>query len=309
MGYLLDGKWIKDLSFPTSKKGEFTREASKFSSSIGDEDFPAASGRYHLYISYACPWAHRTVIFHRLKGLEDVISVSSVEPFMGENGWSFSQKGTDFNDPLYGEDLLSKIYLKADAKVSTKVTVPILWDKLSQTIVNNESSQIIRMLNSNFNDFAKHPEIDFYPKHLRSAIDRLNEMIYENINNGVYRCGFAKTQAAYDEAFNQLFDTLDEINILLRDNNYLAGDNLTEADWRLFTTLIRFDAVYFGHFKCNKRRIIDYEHLANYLRKLYHYPGVADTVKMEQIKGHYYASHPDLNPSGIIPLGPELQLT
>lgn len=306
MGLLVDGVW-HDKWYDTDKTGgRFERSAAQFRNHIknsADAEFPAQSGRYHLYVSFACPWAHRTLIFRKLKGLESHISVSSVHPLMLENGWEFADKPLD--DPLYGNDFLYQVYLKADANYSGRVTVPVLWDKQTQTIVSNESADIIRMFNSEFNDLTGNHD-DYYPAALQQQIDDINELVYHNINNGVYKCGFATKAKAYEEAFQQLFDALDTVEAILAKQPFLAGTQLTEADWRLFTTLVRFDAVYVGHFKTNWKRIVDYPNLWNYLKALYQHPGVAETVVMDHIKTHYYGSHKTINPTGIVPVGPQL---
>ncbi|NQU58530.1 MAG: glutathione S-transferase family protein [Rhodospirillales bacterium] len=307
MGKLVEGIW-RDEGYDTDKTGgRFVRWDSCFRdwvSGDGQSGFKAEPGRYHLYLSWACPWAHRTLIFLRLKKLEDVIGVSFVEPLMAERGWTFGPDG----DPLYGLKNLYEIYLKADPKCTSRVSVPVLWDKQNATIVNNESSEIIRMLNSAFDAFGDAAH-DYYPLALRAEIDAINEDVYRRINNGVYRVGFATTQEAYIEAFEELFDGLDNLEQRLSTRRYLLGDQVTEADWRLFTTLLRFDSVYFGHFKCNLRRIVDYPNLWGYLRDLYQLPGINGTVNMEQIKSHYYASHRMINPSGIVPKGPAIDFT
>jgi glutathionyl-hydroquinone reductase len=316
MGLLVDGVW-KDQWYDTAASGgRFVRAASRFRNWVtadgsagptGEGGFAAASGRYHLYVSLACPWAHRTLIFRKLKKLDDVISVSVVEPLMVKDGWVFGDTAATA-DAVNGKAKLSEVYLLADPHFSGRVTVPVLWDKERRTIVNNESSEIIRMLNAAFDAFTN-VKADFYPSELRDAIDAINARVYENVNNGVYRTGFATTQAAYEEAFLGLFAMLDELEQLLSRQRYLAGSRLTEADWRLFTTLVRFDAVYVGHFKCNLRRIADYPNLSNYLRELYQVAGVAETVSIDHIKRHYYGSHRQINPTGIVPLGPELNFT
>lgn len=309
MGLLVDGKWVDKWYDTDSNDGKFEREESQYRNWItpdgragptGEGGFRAEAGRYHLYVSLACPWAHRTLIFRVLKGLEDVISVSVVNPLMLEHGWTFDG---DSKDDLYGSQFLHQLYSKAQPDFTGRVTVPLLWDKQRETIVSNESSEIIRMLNTAFDEVTGNRE-DFYPAELREEIDRLNEVIYPSINNGVYRTGFATTQQAYEEAFQELFTALDDIEARLATRRYLSGERITEADWRLFTTLIRFDAVYFGHFKTNRQRIADYPNLSGYLRDLYQVAGVANTVNMAHIKQHYYASHKTINPTGIIPLGP-----
>ena len=295
-------------------KGEFTRSESTFrnwvtkdgnSGSSGVGDFIAEPGRYHLYVSYACPWAHRTLIFRALKGLEDVISVSVVHPLMPEESWVFAEYPGATKDHVNQAHFLYENYRLADPQFNGLVTVPVLWDKKKRTIVNNESSEIIRMLNSAFNDYAK-SDIDYYPDSLRQDIDSINSLVYHDVNNGVYRCGFATTQDAYNRAFDRLFDALEELDARLSLRRYLAGNQITEADWRLFTTLVRFDAVYYSHFKTNKKRLMDYSNLWSYARELYQVPGVAQTVNMDHIKTHYFGSHRSINPTGIIPKGPEI---
>jgi putative glutathione S-transferase len=312
MGLLVDGTW-HDAWYDTSKTGgRFERSKSQFRDFVTRDGAPAEGrsrgfkaepGRYHLYVSYACPWAHRTLIFRQLKKLENVISFSVVHHFMGENGWTFLKEDGATGDELYRLDYLHQIYTRADARYSGRVTVPVLWDKQTQTIVSNESAEIIRMLNDAFDEWGN-ASLDFYPEPLRAEIDEVNELVYDNVNNGVYRAGFATTQEAYEEAFSQLFATLDKLEDRLSRQRYLVGNQLTEADWRLFTTLVRFDPVYVGHFKCNLRRIEDYPNLSNYLRELFQFPGVAETVNMLHIKAHYYGSHKTINPTGIVPVGP-----
>lgn len=296
------------------EKGKFVRTESSFRNWVtkdgkegpsGDNGFAAEPGRYHLYVSYACPWAHRALIFRALKGLEDVISVSVVHPLMPSESWVFGEYPGATEDHINHAHYLYENYLKADPNFDGLVTVPMLWDKKLETIVNNESSEIIRMFNSAFDDYAT-PELDFYPESLREEIDAINEIVYHNVNNGVYRAGFATTQSAYDEAFNQLFDTMDELEVLLSKQRYLVGDQITEADWRLFTTLVRFDAVYYNHFKTNKKRLTDYPNLWAYTRELYQIPGVAKTVNMDHIKYHYFGSHKSINPTGVVPKGPDI---
>ncbi|MGF1621767.1 MAG: glutathione S-transferase family protein [Rhodomicrobiaceae bacterium] len=315
MGRLVDGVWHDEWYDTKSTGGRFKRQDSVFRNWItadgsagpsGDGGFKAEPGRYHLYVSLACPWAHRTLVFRKLKGLEDMISVDVVHPHMAENGWTFA---TDFpgatGDSVNGKNYLYEVYLAAKLDYSGRVTVPTLWDREKNTIVSNESAEIIRMFNSAFDEVDAHPG-DFYPSERRGEIDDINRRVYNDINNGVYKAGFATTQEAYDKAFTALFDTLDWLEQILAHERYLAGDVLTEADWRLFTTLIRFDAVYYVHFKCNKRRITDYPNMSNYLRELYQYRDVRETVDMRHIKNHYYGSHKTINPTGIVPLGPEL---
>ena len=314
MGLLQQGKWVDQWYETEDNKGEFKRQDSLFRNWItadgspgpsGEGGFAAEAGRYHLYVSLACPWAHRTLIFRTLKGLEDMISVSVVEPLMLENGWEFSEQ---FPDHLYGMDYLHQLYTRVDPTVTTRVTVPVLWDKQRETIVSNESAEIIRMLNSAFDGLTGNTA-DYYPAALREDIDALNEWIYPTINNGVYRAGFATSQGAYERAYHELFDALDKIDERLASQRYLTGAGITEADWRLFTTLLRFDAVYFGHFKTNRQRIEDYANIAGYVRDLYQQPGVAATVDLPYIKQHYYGSHKTINPTGVIPLGQEIDFS
>jgi putative glutathione S-transferase len=295
------------------KDGEYKRRDSQFRSWVTADGSPGPSGvggfvaeanRYHLYVSLACPWAHRTLIMRKLKGLEDLISVSVVHPDMYSKGWSFdsSYPGAT-GDSLYRYEYLYEVYQHADPSYDGNITVPALWDKLNKTVVNNESSEIIRMLNSAFNHITGNQE-DYYPEALRSDIDSVNELVYHYINNGVYKTGFATTQAAYEKHYEALFDALDQIEQQLDSQRYLAGEQFTEADLRLFTTLIRFDAVYVGHFKCNHQRIEDYPNLSNYLRDIYQMPGISETVDIPYIKRHYYASHRSINGTGIVPKGP-----
>ncbi len=316
MGLLVNGKW-QDAWYDTQKtQGKFVREQSQFRNWItpdgkagttGLGGFAAESNRYHLYVSYACPWAHRTLIFRELKNLTAHIDVSIVHPHMLENGWEFKGNSPEVKDKLFLSQFLYEIYLRAKPDYSGRVTVPVLWDKQTQTIVNNESAEIIRMFNSAFNHLTGNKE-DFYPERHQSEIDNINAFVYDNINNGVYRAGFATTQAAYEEAFDSVFAALDQIEGTLSNQDFLVGNSLTEADIRLFTTLIRFDAVYYSHFKCNLRRIADYPLLFSYLKTLYHYPGVAQTVKFDHIKQHYYYSQTKINPTQIVPKGPLLDL-
>jgi len=308
MGLLINGKWHSGWYDTQKTGGRFIREDTQFRdwiSADGSSGYQAEAGRYHLYVSLACPWAHRTLIFRRIKGLAPVISVSVVDPFMGEDGWHFSDGPGCTPDTLNGFDHLHQVYTAARPDYSGRVTVPVLWDKRTGTIVNNESAEIIRIFNSEFDAFTE-VKTDFYPPALRRGIDALNERVYGTVNNGVYKAGFATTQPAYEEAFDALFRTLDDLEALLGEQRYLAGDTLTEADWRLFTTLVRFDSVYYGHFKCNLRRISDYDNLWDYLRELYQVPGVADTVNLSHIKRHYYESHDTINPTRIVPKGPEI---
>lgn len=305
MGKLIKGKW-HDVWYDTKQHdGEFIREDAGFRDWVKatpDAQFAAESGRYHLYVSLACPWAHRTLIFRALKGLQAHIDVTIVCPDMLSHGWQFG-----IPEPLYGYTQQHQLYTHAKADYTGRVTVPVLWDKKLHTIVSNESSEIIRMFNSAFNELTGN-QTDYYPQALRTAIDEWNEFIYPNINNGVYRCGFATTQKAYEEAFEALFAALDKVDQYLATHRYLAGNQITEADWRLFTTLVRFDAVYVGHFKCNRQRIADYPHLSGYLRELYQVPGIQETVDFYHIKRHYYFSHTTINPTQVVPVGPQVDL-
>ena len=315
MGLLQKGKWVDRWYDTKSTDGHFIRKESQFRNWItkdgsvgktGKGGFKAENNRYHLYVSYACPWAHRTLIFRSLKGLEKIISVSIVNWFMGKNGWTFEEGDGVIPDRLNKTKFLYQIYTIADPDYSGRVTVPILWDKKTNAIVSNESSEIIRMFNSAFDEIGAE-EGDFYPVNIRDKIDSLNDRIYKSLNNGVYQCGFATSQEAYEKAVYPLFETLDWIEKLLSENRFLTGDKITEADWRLFTTLIRFDTVYYGHFKCNIKRIKDYHNLSNYLRELYQKPGIADTVNFHHIKSHYYASQEKINPSRVVPVGPKIE--
>lgn len=310
MGLLQKGKWVDQWYDTDNSAGEFVRQDSRFRNWLtpngetgpnGEPGFKAEKGRYHLYVSHACPWAHRTLIFRELKQLHDYIDVTVVEPIMLEHGWEMS-------DPLYNLDFLYQLYLKADVSYEGRVTVPVLWDKKTETIVSNESSEIIRMFNTAFNALTG-DVTDYYPEVLHQRIHELNDRIYDTINNGVYQAGFASTQQAYEAAFHRLFDSLDWVEGLLTQQRYLAGDQLTEADWRLFTTLIRFDAVYFGHFKTNRQLLADFPNMSAYVRELYQVPGVAETVHFDHIKTHYYASHRMINPTGVVPLGPVQDFT
>ena len=315
MGRLVEGVWKTDWYNTKATGGRFVRADAGFRNWItpdgapgpsGEGGFPAESGRYHLYVSYACPWAHRTLIFRALKGLTDHISVSVVHPDMLNEGWTFD---TDFDgatgDTLHGLSYLREVYLKADPAMSGRVTVPVLWDKQRQTIVSNESSEIIRMFNSAFDGITGNTD-DYWPVALRGEIEAINKRVYDTVNNGVYRAGFATTQAAYDEAVATVFDSLDWLESLLSGQRYLLGDRVTEADWRLVTTLFRFDPVYHLHFKCNRRRLIDYPNLWAYTRELYQWPGVAETVRLDHIVRHYHYSHETINPNRILPINPVL---
>ncbi|GLP95055.1 glutathione S-transferase family protein [Paraferrimonas sedimenticola] len=314
MGLLVDGKWQDKWYDTKSTGGDFKREEAQLRNWItadgeagpsGRAGFPAELGRYHLYVSLACPWAHRTLIFRKLKGLEDHISVSVVSPDMLENGWTFDREAHSTGDHLYQSEFLHQIYTRNHSTYTGRVTVPILWDKQQECIVSNESSEIIRMLNSAF-DHLTGNQLDFYPESLRGEIDAINPFIYDTINNGVYRCGFATTQDKYQEAYHKLFDALDDVEQRLSEQRYLVGDAPTEADWRLFTTLIRFDNVYHGHFKCNRQRLEDYPNISNYVRDLFQFKDVNDTVDMFHIKRHYYYSHANINPTQVVPVGPNI---
>jgi len=314
MGLLVDGVWQDEQHIARTAEGRFVRPTTRFRNWVtedgspgptGEGGFAAARERYHLYVAMPCPWAHRTVIMRMLKGLEDVVSMSVLEPLYGPHGWRFGTSPGTVPDSVNGASELAEIYLRADPRYTGRVSVPALWDKERRTIVNNESAEIIRMLNGAFGRFTN-VRTDYYPPALREEIDRVNALVYENVNNGVYRAGFATSQEAYEEAFRAVFRVLDELERRLSGQRYLVGSDITEADWRLFTTLVRFDAVYYSHFKCNLRRIIDHPNLSNYLRDLYQQAGVAATVNMDHIKRHYYGSQRHVNPSGIVPLGPQL---
>jgi putative glutathione S-transferase len=315
MGFLLNGVWSQESAFPADEDGRFVRPSAPFRNWVtadgsagpsGVGGFKAEKGRYHLYVSLACPWAHRTLIFRKLKGLEAMIGLSVVHWHMTADGWTFEHGPGVVADPVHHARFLHQVYTAAEPDYTGRVTVPVLWDLATGTIVNNESSEIIRMFNSAFDGIGAAPG-DFYPAALRGEIDAVNERIYTTVNNGVYRAGFARSQNAYEEAARALFATLDWLEEHLALHRWLCGEKITEADWRLFTTLVRFDPVYVGHFKCNIRRIADYTNLTRYMRDLYAQPGVAETVNLQHIKNHYYQSHPQLNPSGIVPIGPELQ--
>lgn len=316
MGLLVDGKW-HDQWYDTAKTGgKFVRSAAQFRNWItpdgsagpsGRGGFRAEAGRYHLYVSLACPWACRLLIMRVLKGLEGMIGLSVVNPYMGENGWTFAPAPGVIADPVGGADFLYQVYLRADPDYSGRVTVPVLWDLQENTIVSNESAEIMRMFNSAFDGIGAAPG-DYAPQALLPEIDRINAEVYDRVNNGVYKAGFATEQAVYEQDVTALFAELDRLEDLLGRQRFLLGDQVTEADWRLFTTLIRFDAVYYGHFKCNLRRLVDYPDLWAYTRELYQWPGVAGTVDFDHIKQHYYRSHPTINPNGIVPKGPVLDL-
>ena len=314
MGLLVDGQWQDKWYDTKASEGRFEREDAGFRNWVtadgsagpsGVGGFKAEPNRYHLYVSLACPWAHRTTVYRKLKGLEDMISLSVVHPFMGDKGWTFAEGAGVIADPIVKADYLYEVYTAAKPDYTGRVTVPVLWDKETNTIVSNESSEIIRMFNSAFDEVGA-TAVNFLPTELLAEIDTVNEFVYSAVNNGVYKAGFATTEAAYKEAVITLFDALDTLEARLADQRYLLGDTITEADWRLFTTLVRFDAVYVGHFKCNIRRIVDYPNLWGYLRDLYQVPGIAETVSIEHIKAHYYTSHANINPTRIIPVGPLL---
>ena len=309
MGLLIDGTWHDRWYDTDDSAGRFERQEAGFRdwvSADGSTGFKAEAGRYHLYVSYACPWAHRTLIVRKLKGLEDMISFSVVDPRMGQEGWVFGDFPGATDDPVNGARRLHEVYTKARPDMTGRVTVPVLWDKKTGTIVSNESSEIIRMLNGAFDGLGGDTGVDLWPSDLREAIEAVNQPVYDNINNGVYRAGFATTQEAYEEAFDDLFQTLDWLEDRLSKQRYLVGDRLTEADWRLFTTLIRFDPVYHGHFKCNRQRLNEFPNIWNYMLELYQVPGVAQTVNMDHIKVHYYWSHTTINPTRVVPRGPTL---
>ncbi len=317
MGMLVDGVWRDDDEALVDEDGRLQRPSSVFRNWVtadgapgptGDGGFRAEPGRYHLYIARACPWAHRAAIFRELKGLQDMIGLSVTHWLMAENGWTFADGPGVIPDTVEGADTVWQLYVKSDPTYTGRVTVPVLWDTQTSRVVSNESADIIRMFNSAF-DAVGAADGDFYPEALRGEIDAVNERVYDGLNNGVYKAGFAKRQAAYDEAVAGVFDTLDWLESRLAGQRYLVGDTLTEADWRLFTTLLRFDAVYHGHFKCNRRRIVDYPALWAYTRRLYAHPAVAPTVDMDHIKRHYYQSHRHINPTGIVPEGPALDFS
>lgn len=314
MGLLVDGQWVDQWYDTQSTGGKFVRTVTQFRNWItpdgqpeptGQGGFKAESGRYHLYISLACPWASRTLIMRKLKGLEEHISLSIVNPFMLENGWTFAEGPGVIEDSLFQSDYLYQVYLKADPHYTGRVTVPVLWDKKTNTIVSNESAEIMRMFDSAFNDLTGNQE-DYYPEDLQAEIDAMNDFVYPNINNGVYKAGFSTSQSVYEEEVKQVFAALDQLETLLETQNYLVGNRLTEADIRLFTTLVRFDAVYFGHFKCNIKALVNYPNLWDYTKRLYHYQDIAATVDFDHIKNHYYGSHKTINPTGIVPVGPNL---
>lgn len=314
MGMLVEGKWHDKWYDTSASGGRFIREDAQFRNWVtpdgepgptGEGGYAAEAGRYHLYVSLACPWAHRTLMVRALKGLNELIDVSVVSPLMLSNGWTYTVEEGSSGDRLKGHDFHHQLYTDAVSDYSGRVTVPVLWDTKRNTIVNNESSEIIRMFNTAFNDLTGNTE-DYYPEELREKIDTWNDRIYPAINNGVYRAGFATSQGAYEEAYHELFAELDHLDDHLASNRYLLGGKLTEADIRLFTTLLRFDAVYHGHFKCNRQRLEDFRHLPGYLRDIYQLPGIAQTVDFHHIKTHYYASHHTINPTGVVPVGPDI---
>ena len=319
MGLLVEGQWQDKWYDTDSSDGKFERESAQLRNWVtadgsagptGDAGFKAESGRYHLYVSLACPWAHRTLIFRKLKGLESHVGVSVVSPEMLSNGWSFNTDTGSTGDALmvdslFGSEFLHQIHTRHKADYSGRVTVPVLWCKQSNSIVSNESAEIIRMFNTAFNGITGNHD-DYYPAALQTMIDRVNGLVYDNINNGVYKAGFATSQAAYEEAYNGVFMALDSVEKILENNRYLVGARISEADWRLFTTLVRFDAVYHGHFKCNRQRLEEYPNISNFVRELYQWPSVADTVDLHHIKRHYYFSHDMINPSRIVPAGPAI---
>lgn len=310
MGMLRDGEWSTDWYEP-GEGGEFERPETSFRDKVtadGSSGFPAESGRYHLYVAWACPWAHRALLMRKLQGLEHAITIAVADPFMGDDGWTFGRDPSGLPDAVNHVPLLRDVYLLADPRYTGRVTVPVLWDRVRRTIVSNESRELLRMLDHEFSALATTP-IDLAPAPLRTLVDGTIDQIYAPINNGVYRAGFATTQSAYDEAVHELFEALGHWDRVLADQRHLCGEPLTEADLCLFTTLVRFDLVYHGHFKCNLRRIADYPHLSNYLRDLYQRPGFAETCSFDAIKRHYYSSHATINPTRIVPAGPLLDLT
>lgn len=314
MGLLVEGKWHDQWYNTKGSGGRFIRQESQFRNWItpdgsagpsGEAGFKAEPNRYHLYVALACPWANRALIMRNLKGLEEIISLSVVNPLMAENGWTFEQEEGVISDPVINAKYLYEVYTQVDPTYSGRVTVPVLYDLKQNKIVNNESSEIMRMLNTAFDQIGA-KEGDYYPKEWRSEIDEVNELVYHSVNNGVYKAGFATEQEVYQEEVVKLFTALDTLEKILEKNRYLVGEVLTEADWRLFTTLIRFDSVYHGHFKCNIKRLTEYTNLWRYTRELYNWPGISETVNFDHIKNHYYRSHKNINPTGIVPLGPEL---
>lgn len=314
MGLLIEGVWHDQWYDTKSTGGKFVRSKSQFrnwitqdgsAGSSGTGGFTADAGRYHLYVSPACPWSHRTILFRKLKGLEETISMSSVSPNMLEHGWAFSGEFGSDSDPLYDSSYMYQIYTRALASYTGRVTVPVLWDKKTETIVNNESSEIVRMFNSEFNHLTGNTQ-DYCPPALREEQNEINDFVYHNVNNGVYRCGFATSQNAYEEAYDQLFNALDVLEDRLGKQRYLVGHQITQADLRLYVTLVRFDAVYYSHFKCNRNQLNDFPNLSHYLRDLYQLPGIAETTNMAHIKQHYYYSQTSINPTQVVPKGPLL---
>lgn len=308
MGLLVDGKWVDKWYDTKSSGGNFVRTVTQFRNTITPNEengFKAEKGRYHLYVSLACPWASRTLIVRKLKQLEDYITLSIVNPYMLENGWTFEEAEGVIQDPILNAKFLHEIYTHAKKDYSGRVTVPVLWDKKTNTIVNNESSEIIRIFNKAFNHLTGNT-VDIYPEHLTEEIDAINEELYHTVNNGVYKAGFSTNQKVYEREVKNLFEELDKLEIILSKNKYLVGNQFTEADIRLFTTLVRFESVYFGHFKCNLKRLVDYPNLWRYTKELYNIPEIKETVDFNHIKTHYYGSHKTINPTGIIPAGPNL---
>ncbi|WP_101295670.1 glutathione S-transferase family protein [Halegenticoccus soli] len=308
MNMLVEGEWRTDAYESTTEEGEFDRQGTTFRNWVEDDpdaEFPAEAGRYHLYVSRACPWAHRTAMTRALKGLDRAVSLSLVEPVRIDDGWEFSES---YPDPLHGEDYLRDVYVRADPDYTGRVTVPVLWDRERETIVNNESAEIMRMLDTEFDALAER-DVDLYPEGYRDEVDRIIDEIYEPINNGVYRAGFAGTQEAYDEAVAELFEALDRWEGVLDEQRYLVGEVLTEADLAMFATLVRFDHVYHTHFKCNRRAVHEYPNLWNYAKELYQLPGIAETVNVDHIVRHYYESHGDVNPKRLVPIGPDIDFS
>lgn len=308
MGLLVEGKWVDQWYDTKSTGGKFVRTVTQFRNTItpeGETGYKAEKGRYHLYVSLACPWASRTLMVRKLKGLEDYITVSVVHPHMLEHGWTFEEGEGVIGDPIFGAKYLHEIYTHAKSDYTGRVTVPVLWDKKTNTMVNNESAEIIRMFNTAFNHLTGNNE-DFYPENLQKEIDEINDFIYDNVNNGVYKSGFSTAQDVYEEEVTKLFAALDKLEDHLADKKYLFGDKLTESDIRLFTTLVRFDPVYFGHFKCNLKQLVDYPNLWRYTKEIYNLDGVKETVNFAHIKEHYYVSHRTINPTGVVPKGPEI---
>lgn len=308
MGLLVEGKWVDKWYDTKSTGGKFVRTVTQFRNKItpeGETGYKAEKGRYHLYVSLACPWAARTLMVRKLKELEDYITISIVHPHMLENGWTFEKYEGVIDDPIFGAKYLHEIYTHAKSDYTGRVTVPVLWDKKTNTIVNNESSEIIRMFNTAFNHLTGNTE-DFYPENLQKEINEINDFIYDNVNNGVYKSGFSTSQNVYEEEVTNLFAALDKLEDHLADKKYLFGDKLTESDIRLFTTLVRFDYVYFGHFKCNLKQLVDFPNLWRYTKEIYNLDGVKKTVNFDHIKEHYYVSHKTINPTGIVPKGPNI---